>query len=152
MSGEDRRHIKGRVFIFLLVIAAATAGVRAMSILSGEADPSLRAAIEEGLNSGRITTTVQQASRMEKVKEQESGRMASRMVTVAGEKPIIKSIRTTKRIFDFSTEKQDVIAEVIYTIGGQERIEYYRFERDTVSKGWRVTGTATKNSFYMHLL
>jgi len=44
-----------------------------------------------------------------------------------------------------------VIVEVVYTIGGGEHTEYYRFEHRPGWKTWRLIGNSSKTSFYLQL-
>lgn len=148
---ENKIRIKGWAVIPVLIIAGIIVVVRVMAILNGDIDPSLRKEIENRIYSDRVSTTVHQATEMKKATGQVSQKMASQMVTVAKEKPVIKSVRTTKSILEFSTTKRDVIVEVVYTIGGQEKTAYYRFEHSPGWKAWRLMGTSSKTSFYMHL-
>ena len=148
---ESKIKLTGPIVIPILIIIAIIVGVRVVAILKGEIDPPLQKALEDRIYSAEVSTTVHRAQQMKKAGRASQGKMASMMITAAKTRPVIKSVRTTKSIFEFSTTKRDVIVEVQYMLGKNEITEYYRFEHAPGWKSWRCIGTSSKASFYMHL-
>lgn len=148
---EAKITIKGPMVIPILIILAIIVGLRVAAIMKGEIDPALRTVLEETIHNTEVATVVNKAQQLKKAGTASDGKMASMMVTAVKAKPVIKSVRTTKSIFEFSTMKQDVIVEVNYTLGGNSLIEYYRFEHAPGWSSWRCIGKSNKASFYMHL-
>ena len=148
---EAKIKLKGALVIPILVILAAIVGLRIAAIMKGEIDPTLKKALEDRIYSTEVSTVVHKAQQMGKAGTANQGKMASMMITAAKAKPVIKSLRTTKSIFEFSTTRRDVIVEVEYTLGANELIEYYRFEHAPGWTSWRCIGKSSKASFYMHL-
>ena len=143
--------LNGKIIVPILIILAIIVGVRASAILQGKIDPELKKALVLEITSKDLRAKVAQIQKIQK-----SGGISKKISSMQTMAPAqaqlaIQSVRTTKSIFEFSTSKRDVIAEVTYTIGASEVVEYYRFEHAPGWKSWRMIGKSSKTAFYLHL-
>lgn len=148
---EAKIKISGPVVIPILIIMAVIIGLRVNSIMKGEIEPELRKALENEIRVMDVN------ARMQKVKDlQKTGtadqKMESMLSLTKAPEPVVKSVHTTKNIFDFSTEKQDVVVKVKFALGDQEFTEYYRFIYKPLFKNWECRGKTSKTAFYLNLI
>jgi len=142
--------LTGWKIIPVLLLLAVIVAIRITAILKEEVDPSLLRALENEIHTAKVAATVHAVKGMN-MADASGDKMASMMNVVATQKPAIKSVRTTKSIFEFFTGTRDVIVEVEYSLGGVEKTEYYRFLYRPLGKSWYCIGKSTKASFYMQL-
>ena len=149
-SASEKKQAASLLLGLILLLLLLFIGVRSIIILRSGVDPVLGAIIARQSEDTRTTQNTTKIKGLQRGPGRSSNIKPVQQVVSTTSATAFTGLRSSKSVFSFSKNKQEVIVEIKRVKDGEQSVHYNRYVLEGGS--WQYIGATSKQAFYLHLL